>query len=76
MGALMWDARYSLLTVALAGFGRAVAGAATYDIAMTEFPQQLHRDLPPTIVWGYGGSYPGPTIVASRNEPVVADFPA
>jgi tungstate transport system permease protein len=25
MGALMWDARYSLLTVALAGFGRAVA---------------------------------------------------
>ncbi len=25
MGALVWDARYSLLTVALAGFGRAVA---------------------------------------------------
>lgn len=25
MGALIWDARYSLLTVALAGFGRAVA---------------------------------------------------
>lgn len=25
MGALLWDARYSLLTVALAGFGRAVA---------------------------------------------------
>ena len=24
-GALLWDARYSLLTVALAGFGRAVA---------------------------------------------------
>jgi tungstate transport system permease protein len=25
IGALLWDARYSLLTVALAGFGRAVA---------------------------------------------------
>ena len=25
MAALLWDARYSLLTVALAGFGRAVA---------------------------------------------------
>ena len=25
MSALLWDARYSLLTVALAGFGRAVA---------------------------------------------------
>ena len=25
MGALLWDARYSLLTVALAGFGRAIA---------------------------------------------------
>ena len=25
VGALLWDARYSLLTVALAGFGRAVA---------------------------------------------------
>jgi tungstate transport system permease protein len=25
MGALIWDARFSLLTVALAGFGRAIA---------------------------------------------------
>ena len=25
VGALLWDARYSLMTVALAGFGRAVA---------------------------------------------------
>lgn len=51
-----------------------VAGAAIYEIAVTQFQQQLHRDLPPTTVWGYGGSYPGPTIVAARNEPVVVTW--
>ncbi len=45
-------------------------GAATYEIAMTRFQQQLHRDLLPTAVWGYGGSYPGPTIEASTGQPV------
>jgi spore coat protein A len=45
-------------------------GAATYDIAMTELEQQLHRDLPATTVWGYGGTYPGPTIEARRDFPV------
>ena len=44
-----------------------IGGAATYDIAVTEFQQQLHRDLPPTKVWGYGGSYPGQTIRRRRN---------
>jgi spore coat protein A len=51
-----------------------IGGAATYDLAVTEFQQQLHRDLPPTTVWGYGGSFPGPTIVAARNEPVVVNW--
>jgi spore coat protein A len=45
-------------------------GSAHYEIAMTEQFQQLHRDLPPTRVWGYGGSYPGPTIEAWRDETV------
>jgi spore coat protein A len=45
-------------------------GAATYSIGMTEFTQQLHRDLPPTRVGGYNGTYPGPTIEARRNLPV------
>ena len=47
-----------------------VGGAATYTIAMTEFMQQLHRDLPPTRLWGYGGAFPGPTIEARTNQPV------
>lgn len=45
-------------------------GAAEYVLAVTEFQQQLHRDLPPTTVWGYGGTYPGPTIEASTGQEV------
>ncbi len=48
----------------------AAGGQAHYEIAMTEQFQQLHRDLPPTRVWGYAGSFPGPTIEAYRGEPV------
>jgi len=49
-------------------------GQATYTIPITEFWQKLHRDLPPTRVWGYGGSYPGPTIVASVGQPVMVTW--
>lgn len=44
-------------------------GVDYYEIAMTEFPQTLHTQLPPTVVWGYFGSYPGPTIEAQRSTP-------
>jgi len=49
-------------------------GPAHYVIAMTEFAQQLHRDLPPTRVWGYAGSFPGPTIEASRGNVVTVEW--
>jgi spore coat protein A len=50
-------------------------GAASYSLAMREIQQQLHRDLPPTTVWGFGdgptgAAYPGPTIEAAANQPV------
>ncbi len=45
-------------------------GAASYSLSLTEFKQQLHRDLPLTTVWGYAGSYPGPTIEATVGNPV------
>ena len=51
-----------------------VGGEATYSIDMTEFQQQLHRDLPPTTLWGYGGTFPGPTIEASSNATVTVDW--
>ncbi len=51
-----------------------VGGEATYQIDMTQFEQQLHTDLPPTTVWGYAGSYPGPTIEATRDLPVTVEW--
>ncbi len=54
-------------------------GPATYEIAARQFQQQLHRDLPPTTVWGYGdgptgGTYPGPTIVTTMNQPITVHW--
>ncbi|NNF43927.1 MAG: multicopper oxidase family protein [Phycisphaerales bacterium] len=49
-------------------------GAAEYEIAMTQFTQTLHRDLPPTTVWGFGGTYPGPTIEARTGEPITVTW--
>jgi spore coat protein A, manganese oxidase len=49
-------------------------GATFYKIPMRQFQQQLHRDLAPTTVWGYHGSYPGPTIEARTNEPIVVEY--
>jgi len=49
-------------------------GTASYSLAITEMKQQLHRDLPQTTVWGYGGSYPGPTIEASVGNPVTVTW--
>lgn len=41
-----------------------------YEIAMEEVFLKVHRDLPPTKLWTYNGSLPGPTIKANRNEKV------
>lgn len=45
-------------------------GSDYYEISLTQFSQKLHSQLPPTPVWGYNGSYPGPTIEARRDRPV------
>ncbi len=54
-------------------------GAATYDLAIREVAQKLHRDLPPTRVWGFGdgatgASFPGPTIEATSGTPVTVNW--
>jgi spore coat protein A len=38
------------------------------EIEMLQFQQKVHRDLPPTTVWGYNGSWPGPTIEALSGQ--------
>jgi spore coat protein A len=48
--------------------------AASYDIAIQQIQQKLHRDLPATTLWGYGGSYPGPTIEAETDQPVTINW--
>lgn len=41
-----------------------------YEVNMTEFKQSLHSELNDTTVWGYEGSYPGPTIEVESGEKV------
>ena len=38
------------------------------DIEMRRFQQKVHRDLPPTTLWGYNSSWPGPTIEVQRGQ--------
>jgi len=40
---------------------------ASLEIPVSEFTQKLHSQLPPTRVWGYARSFPGPTIDAVRG---------
>lgn len=41
-----------------------------HEVTMTGFAQRLHSALPPTHVWGYNGSFPGPTLEARTGEPI------
>ena len=41
-----------------------------YEVTMQQVNQKLHRDLPPTTVWGYNGMYPGPTFEVRRDHPI------
>lgn len=48
---------------------RPKAGSVT-KINMQAFRQKLHRDLPPTPLWGYNGIYPGPTFEVRTGSPI------
>lgn len=41
-----------------------------FEVTMKETFQKLHRDLPPTKVWGYNGQYPGPTFHVWKHQPI------
>ncbi|MHA6205762.1 multicopper oxidase family protein [Dyella soli] len=45
-----------------------------YRMEMRAFTAQLHRDLPPTPLWGYAGTMPGPTLQAVRGEPMLVEW--
>lgn len=58
---------------------RSTVGTTKYfDVSMREFKQQLHADMPPTSVWGYGdqdgASFPGPTFEARTGDNIVVNW--
>ena len=50
--------------------GLNAAGVPHYDVAASAFFQKLHRDLPATYLWGYGGTFPSRTIEATVGVPI------
>ncbi len=45
-----------------------------YRMAMREMRQKVHRDLPPTRMWGFEDSFPGPTIEVKSGEGAIVDW--
>ncbi|HWM70405.1 MAG TPA: multicopper oxidase domain-containing protein [Steroidobacteraceae bacterium] len=45
-----------------------------YRVAMRKFQAQLHRDMPATTLWGYGGTCPGPTFEVRRGQPILVEW--
>jgi FtsP/CotA-like multicopper oxidase with cupredoxin domain len=43
-------------------------------VAMRAARHRFHRDLPPSLVWTYAGSLPGPTIEVRRGSPVQVEW--
>jgi spore coat protein A len=53
-----------------AAWGGAGGASKPVTIRMGAFRQKVHRDLPPTTLWGYNSSWPGPTIEVRRDRPI------
>ena len=47
---------------------------AHYQLAMREISAKLHRDLPPTKLWSYGGSFPGVTLETRAGTGLLVDW--
>ncbi len=45
-----------------------------YRVAMRAIDAKLHRDLPPTRIWTYGGSSPGPTFETRSGRGLVVEW--
>jgi spore coat protein A, manganese oxidase len=41
---------------------------STVQVHMREFHHNVHRDLPPTRIWGYNGTWPGPTLEVRTGQ--------
>lgn len=45
-----------------------------YRIAMSELHTKVHRDLPPTRLWGFNGSSPGPVFETRSNQGLLVEW--
>ncbi len=45
-----------------------------YRIPMRQFEAKLHRDLKPTLQWGYGGMSPGPTFETRSGQGMLVEW--
>jgi spore coat protein A len=48
--------------------------ARHYRIAMRQIEAKVHRDLPPTRWWSYGGTVPGPTFETRTSETLTIEW--
>jgi spore coat protein A, manganese oxidase len=49
-------------------------GRTHYRIPLREFQAKVHRDLPPTTFWGYGGTSPGPIFEVRSGEAITVEW--
>jgi spore coat protein A, manganese oxidase len=47
---------------------RPSSNGSPLHIRMRSFQGKVHRDLPPTTMWGYNSSWPGPTFEVRRGQ--------
>jgi spore coat protein A len=45
-----------------------------YHVAMEEIHQKVHRDLPPTRMWGFNGSSPGPIFETRSGQGLMVEW--
>ena len=45
-----------------------------YRLTMRQVPTRIHRDVPPTPMWSYGETVPGPTIESRTNHPILVEW--
>ena len=45
-------------------------GADPIEIHLRPFRHQAHRDLPAATMWGYNGTWPGPTFEVRKGQPI------
>jgi spore coat protein A len=45
-----------------------------YRVAMREAPVRVHRDVQPTRVWSYGGTFPGPTFETRTGKGLLVEW--